>query len=1244
MKTTRLFWTAFFAASAFVVACDDRGGGQPNTPGLRPDGDIAGGADGATGGGAGGGAGGGTGGAAPGGQPGGACPGEAPPATCAGLTPRPCTPRVGTNGMAILRGTVVTPDEVLCDGEVMVERAQGRIVCVGQDCGGAVGAAEASVVCADLVLPGLIDPHNHMSYNTLPRWRHDGPTFSNRGQWNGPVGDEMYDALFEPTDPIAARYAELRLLLAGTTSVHKSQAPDACLDGVRNLDRAENGNDLGYSGDAFTECVFPLRDNCRDAPNYATGERVPDRRYVAHVSEGYDDASRAEFDDFVAAGQLGEKTTIIHCIACDGPQLTQVRGAGAALVWSPQSNIDLYGRTLDVPAALRMGIPVALGPDWTPSGTMNQLAEMKCAAQVSDRHFGGSIDGRDILRMVTRDAAKAMGIEDLVGTLEVGKAADVLALKGDRARPYESILAAGNADVQLVMIGGVAHMGAAGVVDTNIALNPLCETLDVCGQQKTVCARTQEGAANTADAGGWARFSVADHVTYLESGLSQKPGTNGEFAYAYNLYPLFECEPAFDCALGNSALPAEPTMADTDGDGRESATDNCPDVFNPGQGDLDDDGRGDACDVCPWSAVDCPCRVPVVGDRDGDGIGDADDLCPDVADPEQADRDADGQGDACDFCPDSPSAGGCPTTIYALKRGEVPAGTTVAVTGVVTAVVPTVGNFFMQVPATAPEYTGVDDSGVFVFIGNGAMGLTAPSVGDLVTVSGVANDFFGQRQLSLVSGLQTIARDVERPSAESTTTADAKTGGGRAGALEGARVCVDAVSVEQLNPPAGAGDRDPNNEWVVTGGLRVNDLLYLPAPLPGVGTRFDRLCGVLRFANGDSKLEPTSAEDLGAGPVQVNVLSPGDTLLRAGQRAVPQNADGLPLRIVLTGPAPAGGEVVALRSSDPGVLSVDASVTVPAGETFVAVIATGVAAGSAQLTASIDGRGASSADVRVLAADAPASRLRLTPEVAEIPLDGTATFRALIDVPAPTGGLRVAVSAEPASLNLPVDVTIAEGQTGADFIVGAGASPAEVTLTITAGALTAQASVRIAAPLMGGGLVINEVNYDMPNVESQEYVEVLNASNAPVPLAGWRLELVNGRGGAVYSTIELGPAGAALAPGQYLVVADVGVAVPPGALVVRLDSAANSDHNIENGDPDAVRLVNGANPDAAADGVAYGGPVAGAGEGVSSAPDDPGNSEVTSVGRCPNGVDTNDNAADFVSLMSLSPGAANPCP
>ena len=1182
-------------------------------------------------------------GGAGGGSGGGMCPGEPPPAVCAGLQPRPCTPRVGANGAALLRGTIVTPDEVICDGEVLVDRVDGRIVCVGEDCSGAQQAAQASVVCLDLVLPGLIDPHNHMSYNTLPRWQHAGPTFANRGQWNGPVGDEMYDALFEPTDPIAARYAEMRLLMAGTTSVHKSQAPDACLDGVRNLDRAENGNDLGYGNDDFTECVFPLRDNCSDAPDYTTGRGIPDRRYVAHVSEGYDDASRREFDDFVEAGQLGEKTTIIHCVSCDGPQLTQIRGAGAAIVWSPQSNIELYGRTTDVPTALRMGIPVAIGPDWTPSGTMNQLAEMKCAAQVSDRHFGGALDGRQILRMVTRDAAKAMGIEDLVGTLEVGKVADVLALRGDRTRPYDSILAAGNADVQLVMIGAVGHFGETSALDANIALNTLCEPIEVCGQTKSVCARTQEGAANTSEPGGWARYSVADHVDYLERELARKPGADGEFAYAYNLYPLFECEATYDCALGNSALPGEPTAADTDGDGRPNDADNCPEVFNVDQGNLDDDERGDACDPCPWSAVDCPCRVPVVGDRDGDGVSDAEDLCPDVADPNQADRDDDGQGDACDFCPDDASAGGCPTSIYAVKRGEVPAGAGVAVTGVVTAVVPELGNFFMQVPTDAPDYAGVADSGVFVFVGNGAMNLPTPAVGDLVTVSGAATDFFGQKQISLVSGLQTVAREATRPAPEPSSPAEVKTGGAQAGPLEGARVCVDAVTVESQNPPAGPGDRDPTNEFVVTGGLRVNDLLYAPSPLPAVGTRFDRLCGVLRFANGDSKLEPTGLEDFGAGPVQINAVTPNDTVVRAGQRAVPQNGAGLPLRVVLSGPAPAGGEVVRLRSENPALVTVDASVTVPAGEASAPIEVTGVAPGRARIVASLDGRGEAAADVSVLDANAMPSALVLDPDTADIPVAGTFSFRALLDVPAPAGGTRITLAADPPVLNIPGEVLVAEGQVGVDFIVGAGDAPGAATLRASAGALRAEAAVRIVEPVVGGGLVINEVNYDMPATETQEFVEVLNTSNAPVALDGWRLELVNGRGGAAYLTFDLADAGPSLAPGQYLVVADEDVQVAPGALVLRLASGANGNHNLENGDPDAVRLVNGANPDAPADAVSYGGPVPGASEGASSAPDDPGNDDAISVGRCPNGSDTNDNAADFVALMGLSAGAPNPC-
>ena len=1254
------------AALAFVLlatagtfaGCSSGGSGGPNPPGYDGGltGDTGTGGDINTGGSTNTGGNGGHGGSANGGSTGGentggstggsvACGDPDPAATCEGLQPRPCTPSVGTNGATLLHGTVVTPDNVICDGDVLIDKASQHILCVGPDCSGEAQAAQASVICGDLILPGLIDPHDHMSYNTLPRWHHEGPTFGDRGQWSGAVAGDMYDAMMEPTDPIASRYAELRLVMAGTTSVHKSQSPDSCNDGPRNLDRGPDSNHLGYSNDDFVECVFPFKDTCSNPPNYTTGQNIPARRYAAHVAEGYDQTAHAEFDTFNEAGQLGERTTLIHCIACDGPQLTAVRGAGAGLVWSPQSNIDLYGVTMDVPAARNMGIPVSIGPDWTPSGTMNQLAEMKCAAHVSAEYFDGRLDSRDVLRMVTRDAAVTMGVADLIGTLEVGKMADVLVLSGDRARPYDSILAATNSEVAAVFIGGAAQFGDPANVDSNNAVNAFCEDTDVCQHPKRICVKTQAGQADNTSSGDWAKYGLQDHIDYLERNISSKPGANGEFAYVYNLYPLFECEPVFKCDLGNSHVSGQKTATDGDGDGVADTTDNCPAVFNPGQGDLDEDGKGDSCDRCPWSAVDCPCRVPLAGDRDGDGVGDAEDNCADVANPDQSDRDSDGLGDACDFCPDTASTDGCPTTIYAIKHGDVPAATAVSVTGVVTAVVPTVNNFFLQVPADDAAYTGVDFSGVFVFLGSAAQGVVAPVAGDVVTVSGKVSDFYGQKQISNVGALTSVSHDAARPAPETATPAEVGTGGARAAALEGARVCVADVSVTEVNPAAGAGDHDPNNEFVVDGALRVNDLFFLRNPLPAVGDHFDRICGVLRLANGDSKLEPVGPEDLSQGPVSVTAVSPGAAMIRAGQSGVPIDANGQGLRVELSGPAGEGGEHVALTSGNPAALTVDAEVVVPAGETSAPLHVTAIAANpSVQITAAIDGRGTANTNVRVLAADAPPTTLRLDPAALDVPVGGSGNLRALIDVPAPAGGTVVTLAAAPAVVSVPVSVQIPEGAVSADILVGAGDAPGASVVTAHAGALQATANVTVTPAAQGTGLVINEINYDMSATEDQEFVEIFNAGAQAVTLAGWRLEMVNGNGGAVYDTYDLGTAGPTLAPGAYLVVADETVVVPAGALVIRMASAQNGNLNIQNGDPDGVRLINGANPDAPADGVSYGGPMPGTSEGASSAPDDPNDANGQSIGRCANGHDTNDNAADFLLNTSASPGAANLCP
>jgi hypothetical protein len=66
--------------------------------------------------------------------------------------------------------------------------------------------------------------------------------------------------------------------------------------------------------------------------------------------------------------------------------------------------------------------------------------------------------------------------------------------------------------------------------------------------------------------------------------------------------------------------------------------------------------------------------------------------------------------------------------------------------------------------------------------------------------------------------------------------------------------------VSSLNPPAGAGDMDPTNEFVIQDGLRVNDFI-MSFTLPAQGQQYRQLIGILRLGNEDYKLEPRSMND-----------------------------------------------------------------------------------------------------------------------------------------------------------------------------------------------------------------------------------------------------------------------------------------------------------------------------------------------------------------------------------------------
>lgn len=179
-------------------------------------------------------------------------------------------------------------------------------------------------------------------------------------------------------------------------------------------------------------------------------------------------------------------------------------------------------------------------------------------------------------------------------------------------------------------------------------------------------------------------------------------------------------------------------------------------------------------------------------------------------------------------------------------------------------------------------------------------------------------------------------------------------------------------------------------------------------------------------------------------------------------------------------------------------------------------------------------------------------------------------------------------------------------------------------------------------------LVINEIDYDQPNADLLEFVEIYNATVSTVSLANMRLVLVNGGSDPAkeYRVIDLSPAVSLLA-GQYLVVGVPAVAVAPGAL--KIDFPGIQDM-IQNGAPDGVALVDVAAVQVV-DALSYEGGITiaemtsvGLGsnvnlvEGVAASATDNG---AGSLCRIPSSKDTDNAAADWALSMTPTPGEAN---
>jgi hypothetical protein len=144
------------------------------------------------------------------------------------------------------------------------------------------------------------------------------------------------------------------------------------------------------------------------------------------------------------------------------------------MVWSPLSNLLLYGQTTDVTAAKQAGVPIALGSDWSVSGSKGLLGELKAARLASNAAPGGPVfSDKELVAMATRTPATILKWDQKLGSLQPGRYADLLVINGTSGDPYTTLVDARDSDIVLVVIAGTARYGSTIVMRALVEAAPL---------------------------------------------------------------------------------------------------------------------------------------------------------------------------------------------------------------------------------------------------------------------------------------------------------------------------------------------------------------------------------------------------------------------------------------------------------------------------------------------------------------------------------------------------------------------------------------------------------------------------------------------------------------------------------------------------------------------------------------------------------------------------------------------------
>ena len=346
-----------------------------------------------------------------------------------------------------------------------------------------------------VIIPGLINVHGHWAM-TLMRGLVDDCTLE---KWLQTIW-KVEAALISPETVVAgSKLAMVEMIRAGTTCAadmywYYPQVTEAAreagfriftgpsfaeIDGFENYRNTNQAIAVEYLEEYQN---IPLVHPCIQAHStYMTSSATLEQAaalshehelvFVTHAAESrgemvqvWEKHGKRPIAVLDSYGLLRERTLLAHCVQLTEDEIARLAETGTSVAHCPSSNLKLSSGIAPVSAMVDMGVNVGIGTDGPASNNdLDLFHEAQLAALVQKGVTGDPkvLPAEKVFSMLTIDGARALGLSDLIGSLEVGKSADLAVIDFSSANLtpcydfYSHLIyALSIADVRHVMVAG----------------------------------------------------------------------------------------------------------------------------------------------------------------------------------------------------------------------------------------------------------------------------------------------------------------------------------------------------------------------------------------------------------------------------------------------------------------------------------------------------------------------------------------------------------------------------------------------------------------------------------------------------------------------------------------------------------------------------------------------------------------------------------------------------------------------